>query len=76
MTALWQFDENRVEFERVKPAALDADPDGIYLIEQSDGTFWLRIGDTPALPIDDQFTVAGVEFDIGEIEGRCHSLVV
>ena len=76
MTALWQFDENRVEFERVTPAALDADPDGIYLIEQSDGTFWLRIGDTPALPVDDQFTVAGVEFDLSEIEGRCDSLVV
>ena len=76
MTALWQFDENRGEFERVTPAALDADPDGIYLIEQPDNTFWLRIGDTPALPVDDQFTVAGVEFDLSEIERYCHSLVV
>ena len=76
MTALWQFDENRVEFERVTPAALDAAPDSVSLTEQSDGTFRPRIGDTPALPVDDQFTVAGVEFDIGEIEGRCHSLVV
>ena len=76
MTALWQLDENRVEFERVTPAALDADPVGIYLIKQSDDTFWLRIGDTPALPVDDQFTVAGVEFDLSEIEGHYHSLVV
>ena len=72
MTALWQFDENRVEFERVTPAALDADPDGIYLIEQPDNTFWLRIADTPARTIDEQFTVAGVAFDTSEI--GCHGV--
>jgi hypothetical protein len=68
MAPIWRLSEDRVEFERVQPAMLDADPDGIFVIQQPDSTFWLRIGDTPALPVGDRFTVAGVEFDTAEIE--------
>ena len=68
MASIWRLNEDRVEFERVTSAVLDADPDGTYVIQQPDKTFRLRIGNAPTLAVGERFTVAGVEFDATEIE--------
>lgn len=47
MASIWRLNEDRVEFERVTSAVLDADPDGTYVIQQPDNTFRLRIGNAP-----------------------------
>lgn len=47
MTSIWRLNEDRVEFERVTSAVLDADPEGTYVIQQPDNTFRLRIGNAP-----------------------------
>ena len=67
MASIWRLNEDRVEFERVTSAVLDADPDGTYVIQQPDNTFRLRIGNAPTLAIGERFTVAGIEFDTAEI---------
>ena len=68
MASIWRLNEDRVEFERVTSAVLDADPEGTYVIQQPDNTFRLRIGNAPTLAVGERFTVAGVEFDATEIE--------
>lgn len=36
MAPIWRLSEDRVEFKRVQPAVLDADPDDTFVIQQPD----------------------------------------
>ena len=67
MTSIWRLNEDRVEFERVTSAVLDADPEGTYVIQQPDNTFRRRGGTAPTRAVGERFTVAGIEFDTAEI---------
>lgn len=64
----WKLDEDRVEFNRVKPAELLADPGGFYVIQQSDGMLVLRANGTDQLIKNERLLLCGVEFDREEFD--------
>ena len=68
MTSIWRLNEDRVEFERVTSAVLDADPEGTSVIQQPDNTFRLRIGNAPTLAVFFFIAAAGTEIYTAEIE--------
>lgn len=65
---VWKLDEDRVEFDLVKPAELLADPDGCYVIQQSDETLVLRANGTDRLIKNERLLLCGVEFDREEFD--------
>ncbi|MDH6160341.1 hypothetical protein [Janthinobacterium sp. CG_23.4] len=60
---VWKFDENTTEFDRVLPIEIEADPDGVYVTREPDGTLRLRAGGGVEVVRGEKLVLAGVEFD-------------
>jgi len=60
---VWKFNEDTTEFDRVFPVEIEADPDGVYVTREQDGTFRLRAGGGVEVVRDETLTLAGVEFN-------------
>ena len=60
---VWKFNEDTTEFDRVLPVEIEADPDGVYVTREQDGTLRLRAGGGVEVVRDETLTLAGVEFN-------------
>ena len=60
---VWKFNEDTTEFDRVLPAEIEADPEGVYVTREQDGTLRLRAGGGVEVVRDETLTLAGVEFN-------------
>lgn len=60
---VWKFDENTTEFDRVLPAEIEADPEGVYVTREQDGTLRLRAGGGVEVVRGETLTLAGVEIN-------------
>jgi hypothetical protein len=60
---VWKFDENTTEFDRVLPTEIEADPEGVYVTREGDGTLLLRAGGGVEVVRGEKLVLAGVEFD-------------
>jgi hypothetical protein len=65
---VWKFDENTTEFDRVLPIEIEADPDGVYVTREEDGTLLLRAGGGVEVVQGETLTLAGVEFNREQFE--------
>ena len=65
---VWKLDEDRVQFNRVLPAEIEADPEGVYVTREQDGTLRLRAGGGVEIVRDETLTLAGVEFNREDFE--------
>lgn len=65
---VWKFDENTTEFDRVLPAEIEADPEGVYVTREQDGTLRLRAGGGVEVVRDETLTLAGVEFNLEDFD--------
>ena len=60
---VWKFNEDTTEFDRVLPAEIEADTDGVYVTREQDGTRRLRAGGGVEVVRDETLTLGGVEFN-------------
>ncbi len=65
---VWKLNEDRVEFDRVQPGMLAADPDGFYVLRRSDGTLCLQVDDRRIKINRPSFVVAGAEFNLEQFD--------
>ena len=60
---VWKFNEDTTEFDRVLLVEIEADPDGVYVTREADGTLRLRAGGGVEVVQGETLSLAGVEFN-------------
>jgi hypothetical protein len=65
---VWKFNEDTTEFDRVLPAEIKTDPEGVYVTREQDGTFRLHASGGVEVMHDETLTLAGVEFNREQFE--------